>query len=221
MSEAQKVKPVIASMGEVAASGGYYISAPADTIVAQPNTITGSIGIFGLWFNAKGLLNNKLGITTDVAKTGELSDFMSPTRALSEVEKTIIQNNVEDGYDVFISKVVAGRNMSSAEVLNIASGRVWSGLQAKEIGLVDVLGGLEVAIGIAANKANVADDFRVVYYPEEKPWFERLMQEFTNEVKMAYSSYQLGSLYPIYQQIEKSRKYEGIMVRLPYDIVIR
>jgi protease IV len=221
MSEAQKVKPVIASMGEVAASGGYYISAPADTIVAQANTITGSIGIFGLWFNAEGLLNNKLGITTDVVKTGELSDFMSPTGPLSEVEKTIIQKNVEDGYEEFISKVVEGRNMSYDDVLNVASGRVWSGLQAKENGLVDVLGGLDVAIDIAAAKANVSDDFRVVYYPEEKPWFERIMQELTNEVKVAYSSYQLGSLYPIYQQLEKSRKYEGILVRMPYDLVIR
>ncbi len=221
LSEAKKVKPVIASMGEVAASGGYYIAAPADTIVAQPNTITGSIGIFGLWFNAQGFLNNKLGVTTDVAKTGELSDFMSPSRELSELEKSIIQKNVEDGYDVFISKVVEGRNMNKEAVLDIASGRVWSGLQAKENGLVDVLGGLEDAIEIAATKAGVLDDFRVIYYPEEKPWFERFIKEFTTEVNIAFNQYQLGTLYPIYQQIEKARKFEGIMVRLPYDITIQ
>src|SRR5690606_30575449 len=113
------------------------------TIVAHPNTITGSIGIFGLWFNAQGLLNNKLGITMDVAKTGELSDFMNLTRELTELEKNIIQNQVEDGYDTFISRVAEGRGMSREAVLEVASGRVWSGLQAKSNGLVDVLGGLD------------------------------------------------------------------------------
>ena len=221
VSEAQKVKPVIASMGEVAASGGYYISAPADTIVAQPNTITGSIGIFGFWFNAEGFLNNKLGVTTDVAKTGELSDFMSPSRKLSEIERSIIQTNIEDGYEVFISKVVEGRNMNREEVLKIASGRVWSGLQAKENGLVDVLGGLEDAIEIAAAKANISDEFRVVYYPEEKPWFERFLSELTNEVQTTFSRFQLGNYYPLYQQIENVKKYEGVMVRMPYDIEIQ
>src|SRR5690606_29189576 len=110
LNETRKDKPLIASMSDVAASGGYYIAAPADTIVAHPNTITGSIGIFGLWFNAKGLLNNKLGITTDVAKTGQFSDFMSPARALSPTEKLIIQSQVEDGYDTFISRVAEGRD---------------------------------------------------------------------------------------------------------------
>ncbi|MDO9551882.1 signal peptide peptidase SppA [Rhodonellum sp.] len=221
MAEAKKVKPVIASMGEVAASGGYYIAAPADTIVAQPNTITGSIGIFGLWFNAQGLLNNKLGITTDVAKTGELSNFMSATRKLSDLEKSIVQKNVEEGYDTFITRVSDGRNMSKDSVLKIASGRVWSGLQAKENGLVDILGGLEDAIAIAASKAGISEDFRVVYYPEEKPWFEQFLKELTDEVQATYTRTQLGTLFPIYQQIEKVKKYEGIMVRMPYDITIQ
>ncbi|ERM80632.1 signal peptidase [Rhodonellum psychrophilum GCM71 = DSM 17998] len=221
MAEAKKVKPVIASMGEVAASGGYYIAAPADTIVAQPNTITGSIGIFGLWFNAQGLLNNKLGITTDVAKTGELSNFMSATRKLSDLEKSIVQKNVEEGYDTFITRVSDGRNMSKDSVLKIASGRVWSGLQAKENGLVDILGGLEDAIAIAASKAGISQDFRVVYYPEEKPWFEQFLKELTDEVQATYTRTQLGTLFPIYQQIEKVKKYEGIMVRMPYDITIQ
>src|SRR5690606_5337540 len=155
LREAHKEKPLIASMSDVAGSGGYYIAAPADTIVAHPNTITGSIGIFGLWFNAKGLLNNKLGVTTDVAKTGEFSDFMTPTRPLNPVEQNVIQKQVEDGYDVFISRVSEGRGMSKEAVLEVASGRVWSGLQAKNIGLVDVLGGLDDAIQIAAAKAGV------------------------------------------------------------------
>ncbi len=221
LSEAQKEKPLIASMSDVAASGGYYIAAPADTIVANPNTITGSIGIFGLWFNAQGLLNNKLGITTDVAKTGEYSDFMTPTRPLKPVEQSVIQKQVEDGYDVFISRVAEGRDMTKEAVLEIASGRVWSGLQAKDNGLVDVLGGLEDAIQIAAAKAGVEDDYRVLYYPEQKTMLERLLAELSQDVQSKYMRLKLGSAYFIYQQLENARQYEGLMVRLPYDIHIQ
>lgn len=195
LSEAQREKPLIASMSDVAASGGYYIVAPADTIVAHPNTITGSIGIFGIWFNAKGLLNNKLGITTDVAKTGEFSDFMTPTRALNSVEQSVIQKQVEDGYDVFISRVAEGRGMSKEAVLEIASGRVWSGVQAKDNGLVDVLGGLDDAIEIAAAKAGVEDDYRVLYYPEQKTMLEKFLSEFTQDIQTWYMRLKLGSAY--------------------------
>lgn len=221
LSEAKKEKPLIASMSDLAASGGYYISAPADTIVAHPNTLTGSIGIFGLWFNAKGLLNNKLGITTDVAKTGELSDFMSPVRELSPLEKTIIQKQVEDGYDTFIARVAEGRDMSREAILEIASGRVWSGQQAKERGLVDVLGGLDDAIQIAAAKAGVEEDYRVLYYPEEKSMFEKLISELSKDVQTRYMKFKLGSTYYIYDQLEKATRQEGIMVRLPYDLEIQ
>ena len=220
LSEAQKEKPLIASMSDVAASGGYYIAAPADTIVAHPNTITGSIGIFGLWFNAQGLLNNKLGITTDVAKTGEFSDFMTPTRPLSGVEQSVIQKQVEDGYDIFISRVAEGRKMSREAVEEIASGRVWSGLQAKDRGLVDVLGDLDDAIQIAAAKAGVEDDYRVLFYPEQKTMLERFLAELSQDVQSKYMRLKLGSAYFIYQQLEKAKQYEGIMVRLPYDVHI-
>jgi protease IV len=221
MSEAQKAKPVIASMSEVAASGGYYISAPADTIVAQPNTITGSIGIFGLWFNMEGLLNNKLGITTDEVGTGEYSDFMNPTRQITSAEKQIVQNQVEEGYDIFLQRVADGRNMTKEQVMAVASGRVWSGIQAKENGLVDVLGGLDDAVRIAAEKAGVADDFRVLYFPEQKSFMERLVSEFTRDVQSRYMKFQLGQNYYLWQQIEKVKNYEGLMVRLPYDIEIK
>lgn len=217
LEEARKEKPVIASMGEVAASGGYYIAAASDTIVAQPNTITGSIGIFALWFNAKGLLNNKLGITTDVVKTGEYSDFLSPTRRVSEAEKEIFQNQIEEGYDIFLDRVVQGREMDKEAVMKVASGRVWTGNQALENGLVDVLGGLDEAIKIAAAKAGVADDYRVVYYPEMKSWFERFISQISNDVQAYYQQKKLGSFYPIYKQIEDLNKYEGIMVRMPFD----
>lgn len=221
MVEAKKAKPVIVSMGEVAASGGYYISAPADTIVAQPNTITGSIGIFGMWFNVQELLNDKLGITTDVVSTGELSDFMNAGRPLTEVERTIIQSGVEDGYETFITRVAEGRGMHPDSVKKIASGRVWTGSQAKERGLVDVLGGLDTAIEIAAAKIEAGDDYRVVYYPEQKAWFEEFMSSMTDQVKVKVIQAQLGEHYPMYQKIDRIKRYQGVQVRMPQEIVIK
>jgi len=221
LSELKKIKPLIASMSDVAASGGYYIAAPADTILAQPNTITGSIGIFGIWFNAKGLLNNKLGITTDVVKTGEFSDFPSATRDMRPEEAAIFQRLVEEGYETFLSRVTEGRQMSKEQLLPLASGRVWSGIQAHENGLVDLLGGLEEAIDIAAAKAEVADDYRVVYYPEQKSFFEQILSEFTQDVQIAYSRLKWGMTYEIYQQMEKIKRMEGVMAKIPFDIEIR
>lgn len=221
MAEAKKVKPVIVSMGEVAASGGYYISAPADTIVAQPNTITGSIGIFGMMFNAEELLNDKLGITTDVVATGELSDFMNPTRKMTEVERSIIQNTVEDGYETFIARVAEGRGMSPEAVKEIASGRVWTGNQAKDRGLVDVLGGLETAIEIAAYKVDAGDDYRVVYYPTKKPWFETIFDDLGKSVKMKILQNELGESFQVYKQVDKLKDYQGILVRMPQDLEIK
>jgi protease-4 len=221
MSEAKKVKPVIVSMGEVAASGGYYISAPADTIVAQPNTITGSIGIFGILFNVQELVNDKLGVTTDIVATGELSDFGNMARPLTEVERTIIQSSVEDGYETFITRVAEGRGMHPDSVRKVASGRVWTGTQAKARGLVDVLGGLDTAIGIAAAKIKAGDDYRVVYYPETKPWFEELMMTFSDQVQVRILQTQLGDQYPLYKKIQKLKQYQGVQVRMPQDLVIK
>ncbi|MFC5192012.1 signal peptide peptidase SppA [Algoriphagus aquatilis] len=221
MSEAKKAKPVIVSMGEVAASGGYYISAPADTIVAQPNTITGSIGIFGLMFNVQELINDKLGVTTDVVSTGQLSDFMNMARPLTEVERTIIQSGVEDGYETFITRVAEGRGMHPDSVKKVASGRVWTGTQAKERGLVDVLGGMDTAIEIAAAKIGAGEDYRVVYFPEKKPWFEEFMNSFTDQVQARVLHAQLGDQYPLYQKVQKLKHYQGVQVRMPQDISIK
>ncbi|MHA7130962.1 signal peptide peptidase SppA [Algoriphagus namhaensis] len=221
MVEAKKAKPLIVSMGEVAASGGYYISAPADTIVAQPNTITGSIGIFGLFFNVQELVNDKLGITTDVVETGKLSDFMNPGRELSEVEKNIIQSSIEDGYETFISKVAEGRNMSTEEVKAVASGRVWTGTQALERGLVDVLGGLDDAIRIAAEKIEAGDDYRVLYYPAQKPWFEVLMSDLENNVSTRIIKSQVGDAYPYFKKVQDLKHLQGIQVRMPQEIIIK
>ncbi|WP_134201906.1 signal peptide peptidase SppA [uncultured Algoriphagus sp.] len=221
MSEAKKVKPVYVSMGEVAASGGYYISAPADTIVAQPNTITGSIGIFGLWFNVQELINDKLGVTTDVVTTGELSDFMNVARPLTEVEKTIVQKSIEDGYEKFISRVAEGRNMSPEAVKEVASGRVWTGNQALERGLVDVLGGLDTTIDLAAKRIEAGDDYRVIYYPQQKPWFEKLMDDFSDNVEARILQAQLGEYYGLYKNLEKVKTYQGIQARMPQEIKIK
>jgi len=221
MAEAKKAKPVMVSMGEVAASGGYYISAPADTIVAQPNTITGSVGIFGILFNVQELVNEKMGVTTDVVSTGELSDFMNVARPLTEVERTIIQSSVEDGYETFISRVAEGRGMHPDSVRKVASGRVWTGSQAKERGLVDVLGGLDTAIKLAAEKIKAGDDYRVVYYPEKKPWFEELVLSFTDEVQLRILQRQLGQHYPLYKKLEHIKRYHGVQVRMPQDITIK
>lgn len=221
MSEAKKVKPVYVSMGEVAASGGYYISAPADTIVAQPNTITGSIGIFGMMFNTQELLNDKLGITTDVVKTGELSDFMNMTRPLTEVERNIIQNIIEDGYETFVSRVSEGRGMSPEAVKEVASGRVWTGNQAKDRGLVDVLGGLETTIELAAARIGAGEDYRVVYYPTQKPWFEAIMEDLGDKVSVKILQSELGVNFQLYQQIQKLKSYEGIQARMPQEFTIK
>jgi protease-4 len=221
IERAKKEKPVIASMGDVAASGGYYLASAADTIVAQPNTITGSIGIFALWFNAEGLLKNKLGITTDVVKTGELSDFLSPTRELTSAEKSIFQGYVDEGYELFLDRVASGRSKTKDEIRDVASGRVWTGNQAKENGLVDVLGNLEDAIEIAAAKAEISEDYRVIYYPQVKPWFERFFSQFSNEVQAYMIRHKLGNLYPYFNEVERIKRMEGVMVRLPYDIKVR
>lgn len=221
MTEAKAAKPVIVSMGEVAASGGYYISAPADVIVAQPNTITGSIGIFGLWFNVQELINDKLGVTTDVVATGELSDFMNPSRPLTEVERSIIQRQIEDGYETFISRVADGRGMDPEAVKEVASGRVWTGNQALERGLVDELGGLDKAIEIAVEKIEAGDDYRVIYYPEQKPWFETLMSDFGNNVKIKLLKSQLGAEYELLQKIEQLKNYQGIQARMPQELKVR
>lgn len=221
LSELQREKPLIASMSDMAASGGYYIAAPADTILAQPNTITGSIGIFGMWFNAKGLLNNKLGITTDVVKTGEFSDFPSASREMRPEEAAIFQQMVEEGYETFLSRIIEGRQMTKEELMPLASGRVWSGVQALDNGLVDLLGSLEDAIAIAAEKANVAGDYHVVYYPEEKSFIEKIISELTRDVQAAYSRLKWGMTFELYQQVEKIKQMEGIMARMPFDSVIR
>lgn len=218
---AAEQKPVIASMGDYAASGGYYIAAACDSIVAQPNTITGSIGIFGILFNSEELLTDKMGITFDVVKTGELSDMLTMSRALTDQEKSIFQNAVNEGYEVFIDRVVQGRDKSEAEIKAIASGRVWTGSQGLENGLVDQEGGIYDAIAMAAAAADLGDDYRVNYLPKPKTFFETIFKGFSTEMEESVAKAKLGDLYPIYQKVEKLKQQQGIQAVLPFQLELK
>ena len=150
-----------------------------------------------------------------------LSDFMNAGRPLTEVERGIIQSSIEDGYETFISRVAEGRGMHPDSVKKVASGRVWTGTQAKERGLVDVLGGLDTAIEIAAGKIAAGDDYRVVYFPEQKPWFEELFSTFGENVQIRILKAQLGENYFMIEKAKKLQHYQGVQVRMPQDIVIK
>ena len=217
---AQKTKPLIVSMGDYAASGGYYIACAADTIVAHPNTITGSIGVFGLLFNAQAMFKNKLGITFDSVKTGRYADIGSMNRPMSDNERLIIQDEVEKVYDTFITHVAKGRKMTKADVDNIGQGRVWSGTDAKRLGLVDVLGGLNDAISIAAKKANLTS-YRTVVLPEQKEFFDKIVEELSTEAKTYFAKQQLGEYYKYSEKLNELVKQKGIMAKIPLTLEIR
>jgi protease-4 len=214
---ANKVKPVVVSMGDVAASGGYYISAASRKIFASPNTITGSIGVFGLIFNAQKMLNNKLGITIDTVKTNRLSDFGSMSRPLTAEEKQIFQQGVEKVYDTFTKRVANGRKMEQANVDSIGQGRVWSGVEAKNIGLVDEFGGLNDAIAAAAKMANLSK-YRTVELPKQKDPFKEILSELGNEAETKYLNYKLGDEAKYFNKAQDLLKMQGIQARLPYVI---
>jgi protease-4 len=206
-------------MGDVAASGGYYISCAADTIVAEPNTITGSIGVFGLLFNAQKMFNNKLGITFDTVKTGRFAGIGSATHPLSQEERDIIQKEIERIYDTFLTHVSDGRKISKAEVDSMAQGRVWSGLDAKRLGLVDVIGGINTAIEIAAKKAKL-DNYRTVALPEQEEFLQKLLDEFSTEASAKALEKNLGESYQYYQHLTSLFKQKGILARMPFEVEI-
>lgn len=211
-------KPIIASMSTAAASGGYYIAMPADTIVAQPNTITGSIGIFGMWFNFGEFLENKMGITHDVVKTGEYSDIYTVTRPLSEPERAIIQRGVNEGYEVFTRKAADARGMTVDNLKKLAGGRVWSGSQAVENGLVDMLGSLDDAVKMAAEKADVSEDYAVVYFPEEKPFIEELVDKMNAGIQVTFLGMDVD---PMAKHVQKIQKFRGLQARLAGDLEVK
>jgi len=224
----QKEKPVIVSMGNVAASGGYYISCAADTIVASETTITGSIGIFGLFFSGEDLIKNKIGLQTDSFGTNKHSGFGGgnplpiplTSRKLNSFERKVMQEYIEKGYKSFVDKVAEGRGMTFAQIDKIGQGRVWTGEDAKKIGLVDVLGGLETAIKIAKEKAGL-DKYVISNYPKEKNPLNALLNSFTSEARNRAIANELGSSYIYFKQVKDILDNEGIQARIPYNLEIK
>ena len=216
---AKKAKPFIVSMGDVAASGGYYIACAADKIVASEKTITGSIGVFGVIPNMEGFFNNKMGITFDGAKTNDHADMMSLFKPLTGEEKDIIQIGVEKIYDDFITKVAAGRGMTKAEIDAIGQGRVWIGNDALEIGLVDEIGGLNRAIDIAQEMAKL-ENFELENYPKRKDPVEQFIEELSGNLETRFMKAKLGDNYKYYQKMESVTKNTGVMARIPFDIEV-
>ncbi|RYZ48096.1 MAG: signal peptide peptidase SppA, partial [Sphingobacteriales bacterium] len=198
----KKVKPVIVSMGDVAASGGYYIACAADSIFAQPNTITGSIGIFAILPNMQKFFNDKLGVTFDGVKTAEYADLGDISRPLTPAERGILQNMVNHGYDVFTKVVADGRHKSQKYIDSIGQGRVWTGTQALKIGLVDRLGNINDAVKSAAKMAKLKN-YKVVTYPEQESAFKQLGAGFSAKVKTSMIKSELGDNYIYYDQINK------------------
>ena len=207
-------KPVIVSMGDYAASGGYYISCNATKIVAEPTTLTGSIGVFGILPNLKKLWNDKLSITFDGVGTGKFSDFGDINRPLNDEEKLVIQNEIDSFYHTFKSRVADGRHINIDTVQSIAQGRVWIGDQAVKLGLVDTIGNLATAIKLAAQAAHIST-YELQAYPKEKSKLEELFKMFDDDSKAAEVKNVLGSASVYFDQIKSLQKMNGIQARLP------
>lgn len=213
-------KPVVVSMGNVAASGGYYISCAADYIYAEPTTITGSIGVFGLVPNIGSFMTNKLGVTFDEVATNENSNLMSINKPLSPYQREVIQNSIERVYDSFTGKVAEGRNMAKEDVDRIGQGRVWSGKQALEIGLVDELGGLENAISKAAELAEV-ETYKLKSLPTQKEPLQEIIESLTGQSTSVFMKYSLGENYKYLQLIKDMENRDVIQARIPFEMEIK
>ncbi|MFM1821530.1 MAG: Protease [Bacteroidota bacterium] len=214
----KKVKPIISSMSNYAASGGYYMAMGTDVIVAQPTTITGSIGIFAAWFNVDNFLKNTLGITQDHVNTHANSNFMNSAGALTDFQKSVVQNSVNKGYLSFTTKAAAGRKMTLQRLQSLAGGRVWTGAQAKQVGLVDELGGLDKAIEIAASKAKLKPGaYKVAVYPKAKSFVDELLSTATSESSL--SERLLAKNIPWASsvlEVNRWKKREGFLAMMPY-----
>lgn len=220
ISLASQTKPVIASMSDYAASGGYYLAMGCDTIVAQPHTITGSIGVFSVLFDASGFLGNKLGITFDEVSTGEYGELVTLSRPLSQAEKNVWQARTNEIYETFTGKAAQGRGISQDDVKKVASGRVWTGQQAKERNLVDVLGGFNEAVAIAAEAAGIGDDYKVRYYPVRKSFIEQFLGSLESNTETRTLKQKLGSYYPFYMQWQAVKRHQGVQARMPFELLI-
>lgn len=213
-------KPVVVSMGEYAASGGYYISALADWIVAEPTTLTGSIGIFGLFPNAEELIDKKIGIHTSTVKTHAMSDFGDPTRSFTDEEGALLQGYINRGYELFTRRCAEGRHLPQDSVKVIGEGRVWTGEHALSIGLVDQLGGLDEAIAVAKERAGV-EDGNVLHYPEQPSFWDSLL-DMADEHRDTYADSRLQQAFgPYYEHVKTAwqlSRRQGVQTALPYHI---
>ncbi len=216
----KKVKPVIVSMGDVAASGGYYIAAAADSIFAEPTTITGSIGVFGVIPNFQNLMNNKIGVHYDGVKTGKFADLMTTfDRPLTAEERDIIQREVDKVYATFTKVVSEGRKMPLANVDSIGQGRVWTGTQGLGNKLVDRLGNLDIAIQAAAKKANLSK-YKVSQYPAKEDPFTSILNNSKEKVQVWVAKEQMGEYYRYFDVMRKATAQSGVQARLPYTVEI-
>ncbi|HAS36136.1 MAG TPA: signal peptide peptidase SppA [Flavobacteriales bacterium] len=218
--KAKETKPFVVSMGDVAASGGYYISCGADMIFADENTITGSIGVIGIIPNMQELMTEKVGINFDVVRTNEQSDFLSVMRPARENESDIINESITRVYDTFISKVSEGRGIEAALVDSFARGRVWIGRDALERNLVDSLGGLDDAISAAAKLASL-DNYKLRVFPKDKDPFQALMEGFNAQAHAYFGTKMFGDDFVYVEKIKSLREIQGIQMRLPYEMIIK
>jgi len=216
----RQAKPVVVSMGNVAASGGYYISCAANKIFAYPNTITGSIGVFGIIPNMKEMFNKNLGITFDEVKTNPYADYIPVTRPMNDAEKKIITSEIETIYSTFLNHVSEGRKLTVAQVDSIGQGRVWSGTDAKRLGLVDEFGGLDDAIKEAASLAKLKE-YSTMDLPEQKDTFEQLIEAFTGDNSSIMLKKEMGAAYPYYEYLSRMSHMQGIQALMPYEFDIR
>ena len=214
--ELKKKKPVVVSMGSVAASGGYYIASGASKIIAEPNTLTGSIGIFGMFPNTAGLFN-KLALTTDMVKTNRYADFGDPSRPMTDDEKALIQGYIERGYDTFLTRCAEGRGVSKADIDSIGQGRVWTGEQALKIGLVDELGGIERAVELAGELAEIYN-YNIMEVSTDHDFLKELLEKQIEVVKQSVVKDMLGDEYEHFRTLQKVKATYGIQARIPYDL---
>ncbi len=213
-------KPVIVSMGSYAASGGYYISCPADVIVADRLTLTGSIGVFGMILDTREALKNKLGITVDGVKSNASSSFLA-TEPLTPIQRSMIMRGVDKVYTTFTNDVAEGRNLPIEKVLDIAGGRVWSGADALGIGLIDTYGGLKTAIALAVDKADLGDNYRVTEVTETPSGFAAFIASLNVSVREAFTRSELGLMMKDYNTVREAFRQQGVLMYSPYKVEMR
>ena len=213
-------KPVVVSMGSYAASGGYYISCPADVIVADRLTLTGSIGVFGMFLNPIDALKNKLGITLDGVKSNA-SAGMGSVEPLTPAQRASIMRGVDKVYETFTQDVAAGRNLPIEKVLDIAGGRVWSGSDALGIGLIDAYGGLKTAIALAVDKADLGENFRVVEVTQQPSGLAAMLSTLNVSVRKAFVRSELQELFGGYDRVQRLLRMQGVLMYSPYEVELR